>query len=621
MPQESLEEKLLEQLAAFLKASFIYPSNNERVYKVCDELRRVFEELPREREFGHSVAIEGDDFRVSGISVKAATPGAKWLHDALLRARVGGVEISGDVTLEALHTFAEKLRASFARPDQKELNLLGMEFPGIRPLELRFSGRHDQAGVRAVARTGYLVHPRGDIMRVLQEDAAILSSVESLEEMVENLSDHSGASVRLDLLELISEALPVEALIDHRAARELVGQILERSSSRLEQLLIDGVNSPDDSLELALADIGRRFFKAQIDDVTAKQQQDLPEGRPGDEKIHEDLDAMLAEYHALPDGDELELRLEDEIYPRETAGVCLFQIVNSDDEDVVRNAMQLLAKLIAKRPEISDLLCSYVEMCVSEQGLTKEYENYWRVIDFIQDQGLDTLLEGRDFLRPEVVATTFPHQFVPFLDSLNSTQQDDLDKLTEACRVIGRKRLRAETEFLVHKKALITKSRVKTILSVNSDHVLPLVQMIVEHGEEWVRGPVAKFIFDRNTPTKEAAALLAVRPLSDLDPQYLAALCEPYLGRKQRMWLWDRSAYLLRKYLRRTADSDEPTKRRITAIDMLGLLPSLENLEALRAVAKEGPRLMLTADQRMLRKAAKDAVAAMQRRLKGPDHG
>ena len=459
------------------------------------------------------------------------------------------------------------------------------------------------------------MHPRGEVIRSLHENPELMAKLEQLEDQVNERIQFPGASVRLDLLELISEALPVEALLDHDAAANLVDKVLDRSGDRLDSLIDSGPANPEESLEIALADIGRRFFKAQIEDLTAKEQESLPEGRPGDEKVQDDLTSMLEEYEKLPDGDHLMLRLDDELYVRETAGVCLFQMVENDDEELVAKAWSLLAALIENRPEIADLLVPYVELCVSEKGLTKEYENYWTVVDFIQKAGLDALLAGRDFLRPEVVATTFPHQFIPFLDSLSPTSKHDADKLIEVCRAIGRKRLKSESEFLVDRKGLITRDRVRMVLSVDSDQVLPLVQMIVTHGPEWVRSPVAKFVYGRNTPTKEAAALLAVRPLSDLDPEYLATLCEPYLGRRQRVWLWDRSSYLLRRYLSRTAEGDEPIKRRINAIDMLTLLPSKENAEALRKVTKEGGLLTLDADRRMVRKAAKEALRTMQRQL------
>ena len=125
-----LEQELLEHFAAFVKASFIYPANNERVTTSCDELKAVFEKLPQEKEYGHSITIEGDAFRVSGIPIEAENATARWLHDSFMKARIGGVEVSGNVALDALHEFAEKLRQSFARLDSKEISMWDVEIEG-----------------------------------------------------------------------------------------------------------------------------------------------------------------------------------------------------------------------------------------------------------------------------------------------------------------------------------------------------------------------------------------------------------------------------------------------------------------------------------------------------------
>lgn len=301
----------------------------------------------------------------------------------------------------------------------------------------------------------------------------------------------------------------------------------------------------------------------------------------------------------------------------EVFGVYLHELTQTAREETADEIFKRLLTHLESYPEVAKALEPYIELCLSPEGLTEENRRYWRAIELIQRAGLDAMLSGRDFLQPDVVIFTFPSQFVPFLDSLDFDSQRDVETFVRVCDEVGGEAFALASDFLVDSADLITEPRVKRVLLVENASVLPLIRIIVESGPDWVRKPVAKYIRRRNPPVEESAALRAVRPLKQLPAPYLAKLCVEGFSDEQSKWLRKESGRLLRLFLRVTAKRDDLAERRSVALNLLRMLPSWENLNAVEGVCKESKLYYLGKGKRQLRKAAREAYADMQGRLSG----
>ena len=617
--KELVEAALLEQFAGFLKSSFIYPSNNERVQRLRDSFLETFGRIAKEAKSDPLIVVDGDAFLVVGKRLASKTPLNRWLRDVFIKTAICGVRFAREVDHEPLHNFAEQLRRNFSCPGSSFEMLWQDAFPGVWPVELRFAGTFTEAdqGDEAEVGKGERLDRKDQVMGMLLQDEALMRK---LAEMQDTLALHlpDGSKLaQINILDPISKALPVEAMLDSKTACDLVDQILDVCGSRVLSLIADDKRSAQDALDVAVAEVGRRFFKAHVKDLEAKETEKLPEGRPEDEGIVDDLDAMLAELEALPSGEGIRLDLSLAQYDREVFGVYLHQLVQPMSDDVGERISEKLFEFTRGKDGLGDLCAPYIDVCLSERGSLRENRAYWRVVDFVQRAGLRSELGDRDFLAPDIVAFTFPRQFGAFLDSLDSSCDEDIQQIAHVCRHTGPDRIALAGEYLVQKEGLIEDSRVHKLLATESDSVLPLIKIVVESGPDWVRELVSKFLRELDPPVKESAALRGVRPLTDLSAKYLGALCESHPDSEQRKWLQDESSRMLRVYLRRTADHDESNQRRIIAINLLCLLPSFENLNALESIVKEGGFLLLSKDRRELRKAAREAYDDMLSQVSG----
>jgi len=612
---ESWEGELIDQFAEFLKCSSIYPSNNVRVRSARDGFFAAVEKVKKVRGSRLVISLEGDNFVVAGIQVEPESPPAVWMRDAFIRTALGGLELDASIECSALAEFAEQLRVNYGNPDKNYGVLWPGKFEGITPKELRYQGRHGEDAKLAEALPDLPDNPRAKQDRVigsLLQDEGLMAKLKNLQERIrDNMPE--GETAQVNLLEPIRAALPIEAVLNPKAACDLVEEILEICESKVKAMVAKENFTEQETMAVAIAGIGRRYFRARVKDMGVIPQESLPEGRPEDASTLEDIDLMFAELKALPTWDDFELKIEGEPYTREALGVYLHDFVNAPSSDTPSHG--LICDILKSEPQHSDLLQPYVELCLSDKGLKEENRHVWRVIELLQKSDPTRILEDRTFLTPKVVQFTFPRQFGPFLDTLNASRPAELEQLADICHRVGSVRITESGDYLLETAKIVTRRRLKKILSVDSDEMLPLVGVIAQVNDNWVRDAVARFIRRRNPPVKESAALRVVRPLDWLSPQYLEALCVRSPSRSHRQWLQEESSRLLRVFLRDTAGLQEMLERRIRAVHMLAALPSEENIELLGDVVQEKRFRFFRWKTRGLRKAARKARKQMKRQL------
>jgi hypothetical protein len=612
---ESWERELIDQFAEFLKCSSIYPSNNVRVVSACDGFIAAVEMVKRVRGSRIVVNLEGDTFVVAGIKVEPESPPAVWMRDAFIRTALGGVELDAAVNRATLREFAERLRVNYGNPDKNYSVLWSGDFEGISPMELRYLGRHGEGGKAGDSEPVQLetARPKQDrVIGSLLQDDELMAKLKNLQNMLqENMPE--GETAQVNLLEPIRQALPIEAVLDPKAACDLVDQILQICETKVKAMVAKEEFTDQESMAVTIAGIGRRYFKARVKDMGVIPQESLPEGRPEDASTLEDIELMLAEFEALPSWDDFELKIEGDVYTREALGVYLHEFVLAASADTLSRGF--IREILEEEPRHSDLLQPYVDLCLSDAGRQEENRNVWRIVELLQESDPTGILEDRKFLTQKVVQFTFPRQFGAYLDTLSSSRPGELNGLADICRRVGFERINAAGDDLLENERIVTRRRLKKILAVDSDEMLPLVGVISRVNDNWVRNAVARFIRRRNPPVKESAALRVVRPLDWLSQQYLEALCIRQPDRKHRDWLQEESARLLRVFLRDTAGIGEMMERRIRAIHMLVTLPSEENIDLLKEVARERKFRFFRWKTRGLRKAARKARKQIKRQL------
>jgi hypothetical protein len=235
----------------------------------------------------------------------------------------------------------------------------------------------------------------------------------------------------------------------------------------------------------------------------------------------------------------------------------------------------------------------------------------WRIVEFLVQGGWTQLLAKYDWRAPEAMGRAFPRLFGLCLDALNRGTPAEDRQLAAICRRVGERRILAAGGFLVENEGILDEPRLRRIVAVHDDAMLPLVRIIAERGPVSVRKFVAGRLRKRDLPVAELAALQGVYPASDLSNGYLIALCAMEPTAAERRWLIEESGRLLRRFLNESAGNEELTERRIFAINLLRVLPSQETLALLRTIRNENSRLALSRAKQALRKAASEAYDQM----------
>lgn len=253
------ERELLDHLAGFLKASFIYPRNNQRVQRGCAQVFAALEDV-RQDERPVVVTIEDEVFRVCGTRIEKLSPLAKWLKEVCVKTAIAGIEVDHGVTKSSLLDFSELLRDNYADPGVIFSALWSKPVESITPIELRFSGKHDsdEEGDEATAGRSAETDSQDQVMQMLVRDRQIMGKLDRLQDMLNEHLPDSVDSAQMNILDPISKALPVEAVLNPKTACDLVDEILNVCGTRVVSMIAEKKGSQRDAMEAIIADVGRR---------------------------------------------------------------------------------------------------------------------------------------------------------------------------------------------------------------------------------------------------------------------------------------------------------------------------------------------------------------------------
>lgn len=612
----------LDALASFLKASFLYPANNERVLSCSDRLLQAVQQMQQDIGAEVKIRIFNKDFRVADKLVSGDKPLVEWLREALIKTALGGLALSADAHRESLAEFAEVLRRNFTNSSRGFESMWQESFDGVQLFELRFAGRHEgeEGGDdEAVLGTGGDKGADDRILEMLLHNEEVMQKLESLKADIAAMVDTETERVTaIDLLHPIRDALPAEALLDPGNACLLVEQVLNSSGKRIQDLIRTGQTGEQDALEMLATEVGRQFFQRSTHELEDIDIGKLPEGRPEDDDVVDDLEAMLAELAELPKVENLRLVADPHRDQREVIGVCLHLLATTDQDPILELIRAQLGRLLDEHPEHRDLAVPYLDACLNPDaeatGLPK---HIWRVLSLVLERGYEELTRDRNILAPKVVEASFPHLLPQFLDSLRMEDKRDRTKVQELLAAVGIERIAATAPTLVDSGALSSPRRVKTLLRSGAEGLSQIALRLAKVREPEVRHELVEYLRHLDLPAAETTALRVVRPATELTPAYLTDLLLLQADPERRRAVMDESGRLTRHFLRKSSGDERMLDARIRATHQLRSLTSKENLQMLNELRREGGLLIMSKKQRELQKAAKTAYKFMLTRMQG----
>ncbi len=515
---------LVYRLAALMRASFIYPVNNQRVIEARDEFLSHCQAWISGGA-ALSVSLRGGDIELNCMPVKAPGQLAGWIRDCFEQAQLAGVEVAPDIDTNAIEEFATVLRRCEEEAGLDYESIWGGEFFGMIPIPA--------------------------------------SQEEPPPEMDPRPSHHQA---------------PVRAQPPSTPPRP----------------------------EMAASPLA--FSPAPARGETDEAAHGItPQGPP---KCDAELGTLIEDIERLPTSAMLGLVADDSRQESELFGVYLHRYMKELNEQTAeRLGKRILAMLQSPSPGMLKVLEPYLDS--APEGEEQFSSQNRSMVMFLQKSGRADLLRKNEYLRPDVIAFSFPDNFTLFVDSLSPRRPRDQKALRDVCFAIKPERLEAATETLISDGGILTPSRVEMIAAVGTYEVLPMISIIAAHGPAWSRTAVTQYLRKQEFPAAEAAALRAINPPTLIPSGYLRDLCELKSVFHGNPKLREFSGFLVRKFIEDSANHPEQAERRIYAIRSLRYLPSLESIKLLKKLSTATKLLRLSKIARAERQAAVETLQEM----------
>jgi hypothetical protein len=607
-PQTLATAMLVERLATFCKACFIYPDNNQRVQvtgeQVLDSMRGLFARRPL-----LEVVIGSHDLVVCSTRLPMRSHAQVWLRDLFVKTLIGGLEFTPAADLTSLTACARRLqRAQTGK--ERGLQMWADPIPGVRARELIMTGGHGEATAGAEAADATMSGTRGARVRALEAmlagSARVQQGLEELRALLPEADRDSGAV--LDIIGELVRCLPAEANHDHAYAEALAEKIIQAVRAELTR------QTPDqplrrDQVAATFLSIGQKLFTATV----AKDMPTPQAGRGhGDEKVADSLEELLADLDRLAQ----EMPKVDEQVTSggagELVGVILHTLTQAS-EGGRPDALwpQLSAALQGSDVGACHVLQQYFEVALGSEDA--DQRPTWRIVELASHSVVRQALRATKLFEPEQVARHFPKTLGYFLDDLSP--EDGAGRLTKLCRLLDADKLAAAGEWFARHPGDLDETRTERLFATMSPRALPLAALFLRHAKHDVKPPAAKFLRQLGLAGPATVALRVIDAAARLPREYLELLCaHAVAGGAPNAELVSMSGSLTRSYIQALAGQPEQEARRIFAIQALVELPGAQTRVLLKEIldAHRGV-FFLKRESSAVRAVARQALAALAR--------
>lgn len=578
---------LVERLVRHLKATRIYASHHERVRHTGEELLESLNEALLTHE---PLVIRVRPERATVVGAEVALEGEfrSWLAHACRRALLAGFDVYSGVDLELLGHFAFLLHQC-----SRERTSLVERWPSkehrLVPIELVYdedvTGRGDEPT------------SRDELLGRLGRDGRVVAALTRIRgRLAAEIGDEPAET--LDLLREIVDGLRGDAGFRVSTAAENVCQVLDLMDREFGSLRARP--RADSHLTRTALQVARKFFAPKVE-PRANHDDTLPTGRPGDQRIADDLQKLLEELQRV----ELhEVALQDAaITAHHLTGVLLHLMTRGELEATPAHAAARLHRLLREGDsELREVVANFVNDAVEEGG-----DRASLVLQPVFEHGFGTVLRQMPGMSVDVVVAAWPSLLVPFLDALDARDEDDRREIMALVTEVGSERLGTGVDQL-GRSGLLTRESMAKLLALDVEAVLPAVAALANQTEPWARDLVAEHLFRRPLPLAESAALRIVVPSERLTRPYLRGLCDVLLGTADTATLRQTCAGLLTRFVMQTAEDPLLLEKRVHAVKALGLLRSPSTEQFLRSLRGNPWALLQRRDHRRVRRAAAEAL-------------
>jgi hypothetical protein len=341
---------------------------------------------------------------------------------------------------------------------------------------------------------------------------------------------------------------------------------------------------------------------------------DRPRGHAGDEEFTDDPALLLAEWEALPSDEGLCLSAANAVSAPEILGALLHVAVGSDDARRVDRIFAFAASALARDPRPgTDVLRQYVRS-LGHRADAAESHGLERLVGFARRIGRADVLRSEGVLGPESVEAWFPRYFAAYLDALDPDFASDRDELRRVLARLAGPAFDDAARDLCAEAAPLGQAPVERWLGEGDVGLLPLARLALLAGGPALKERAVEFLRRSLANRREAIGLLLDAEGARLAPDHLLALASPEADGSYPDRVREQAVALACAFVARTRGRKDLAERRARAIRQTAALAPAQAERMARGVLRDRRLGLLPAEPRVVREAARSALASVGRR-------
>lgn len=611
IPGTSTGGDLLVDIAFFVKAFSIYPTGHSRIRAAGERLITTIRERNLKEENRVVLVLRKHEVFVDGIPRGLSHPIERWFLDACRNARIGGLEISRAVTLESLEQLATTIIGNGLRGSSAAFEADAGS--GIRVLDLAYAGRHSathfaQAPSEDVSGRGTITTRTTDteLMQRLAQSPDVARLIERLCERMSAEFEASPTDVELDLVPRIVALVTADAGYDMDEAIAAIVSTLERLDQKLPSWATavrtghtQSGGDLDEELARIASHVARRYFARDVQ-LVVQDDTNLPQGRPGDEAIVDELEPLLEETAALPAPRRTAPRVDERTLLKHVATIWTHLIANPILPETPDRAAAALKALVDEHP---DLDLSHLK-AYGPSAAGGDPQASARVVASLLREGLAVHLVRYGAIGHLHLSASFPIGFVDWVRALRGGPRDLPAVLGQALRTIPFEALHRGVGKLIAERAF-SPEVLRVMLDCGQPEMLLVIEVLAGSGNTKVIADLVDAMRSSPLPEPEGAAIQLL-PARWIPDNHVLSMCRLLLTRSDRAPVREETERLLRAFAKNNLNDPIHLDACVAAIEMLARFPTPETRATCKQLARHP--LLGGSAPRPIRRAAREVL-------------